>query len=251
MGTILELRKLSVWFESISAVNEVDLAVPEGKIMTIIGPNGAGKTTVLNSISGLVKPAGGSVLFRGEDVTGFSPHHLSLKGIGRSFQQNNVFFNLPVWENVRLAAQAHGRDNWKFYRTARSFPDYGKTAETALTKVDLVRQAHRRASFLSQGGLRRLELAILLATSPILLLMDEPLAGVADGDIPALTTIISNLRKEGRTILWVEHKMDQVLALSDEILVMDHGEAIALGSPGVIAADERVRTAYLGRDKDE
>jgi len=248
MTAILELRKLSVTFGSVPAVQELDLSVPEGRIMTIIGPNGAGKTTVLNLISGLVRPTGGSVVFRGEDVTGFSPHHLSRKGIGRSFQQNNVFFSLSVRENVRLAAQAHGRDNWKFYRRARSFPIYEEAAGQALGKVNLVEEADQPASSLSQGGLRRLELAILLATSPVLLLMDEPLAGVADGDVPFLTDIIRRLRKEGQTIIWVEHKMDQVLALSDEILVMDHGQAVALGPPAVIAGDERVQMAYLGRN---
>jgi len=248
MTTILELRKLSVNFGSVPAVRELDLAVPEGRIMTIIGPNGAGKTTVLNLISGLVRPTGGSVVFRGEDVTGFSPHRLSRKGIGRSFQQNNVFFSLSVRENVRLAAGAHGPDNWKFYRRARSFRSYEDAAEKALEEVNLAGEADKPASSLSQGGLRRLELAILLATSPVLLLMDEPLAGVADADVPFLTAIIRRLRAQGQTILWVEHKMDQVLALSDEILVMDHGRAVALGPPAVIAGDERVHMAYLGRN---
>jgi branched-chain amino acid transport system ATP-binding protein len=187
------------------------------------------------------------VLFKGRDITQLPAHRIAHLGIGRSFQITNLFPNLTVFENVRLAAQALGGDNFKFWRHFKSFPQYEETARRVMAQVGLDRQADTLARALSHGDKRKLELAILLAADPELLLLDEPTAGMAREEIPMLMEVIQRIRLGGnKTIMLVEHKMDLVMNVSDRITVMHQGRLLAEGSPSDIAANSLVQSAYLG-----
>lgn len=244
---VLETRNLRKEFDGLVAVADVSLRVREGELHAIIGPNGAGKTTLFNLISGVLPPTAGKVFLRGQDITGLPPHQIARRGIGRSFQITNLFPNLTVLESVRLAAQAHGRQSLHFWAHYRRYREYEERALEIIHQVGLTGREYVLARALPHGDQRKLEIALLLATGPDVLLLDEPTAGMASGEIPMLMDLIRRLREEGgRTILLVEHKMDVVMNLSDRITVMHQGYILAEGTPAEISADERVQRAYLG-----
>ncbi len=244
---ILETHHLRREFNGLVAVDDVSIRVVAGQLHAIIGPNGAGKTTLFNLISGILKPTAGRVVFRGRDITGLPPHRIARLGIGRSFQITNIFPNLTVLENVRLAAQARGKDNLRFWAPYQRFRQYEARAWEVIQQVGLSGREFVPARFLPHGDQRKLEIAILLASDPDLLLLDEPTAGVATEEIPLLVETIRRIREQGRrTILLVEHKMDVVMTISDVITVMHQGRVLAEGSPAQIAANEQVQRAYLG-----
>ena len=245
---ILETHDLRKEFGGLVAVAGVSLAVKSHSLHSIIGPNGAGKTTFFNLLSGNLKPTAGRVVYRGRDITELPVHRTAHLGIGRSFQITNIFPNLTVQENVRLAAQALGRDSFKFWRHYEHFSRYQVRAQEILEQVGLASQASMLARMLSHGGKRKLELAILLASDPDLLLLDEPTAGMAREEIPLLMDVIEEIRGRGdKTIMLVEHKMDLVMNVSDWITVMHQGQVLAEGTPSEIAANEVVQSAYLGQ----
>jgi branched-chain amino acid transport system ATP-binding protein len=244
---IIEARDLSKHFGGLRAVDGVNLQVREGSLHSIIGPNGAGKTTMFNLISGNLKPTRGRVLLRGRDITGTPLHRMAHMGIGRSFQITNIFPNLTVLENARLAAQAMGRDSLNLWSTATRFRQYEDAAMTALKQVGLADRANQVASILPHGDKRKLELAILLAAGPQVLLLDEPTAGMASEQVPMLLDIIRGIREDtGKTILLVEHNMGIVMNVSDRITVMHQGRVLAEGSPDEIRTSPAVQEAYLG-----
>ena len=246
-STILETRELQKTFGGLVAVDSVSMKVQAHTLHTIIGPNGAGKTTFFNLLSGNIRPTGGKVLYKGEDITHTPAHRRAHAGIGRSFQITNVFPNLTVLENVRLAAQAVGHDNFKFWEHYRRFGEYEARAQAILSQVGLAAQAAMPARSLPHGGKRKLELGILLASDPALLLLDEPTAGMAREEIPMLMEVIRSVKETGRkTIILVEHKMDLVMNVSDRISVMHQGRLLAEGAPLEIAANPTVQKAYLG-----
>jgi branched-chain amino acid transport system ATP-binding protein len=186
-------------------------------------------------------------LFKGEDITHAPVYQRAHKGMGRSFQITNIFPNLTVLENVRLAAQALGSDNFRFLRRADSFKDYITRAESVLDLVGLGDQVGLLANALPHGGKRKLELAIILATDPELLLLDEPTAGMASEQVPELVQTIDNIRRKGeRTVVMVEHNMNVVMNVSDRITVMHLGRVLSEGTPAEIAADKLVQGVYLG-----
>jgi branched-chain amino acid transport system ATP-binding protein len=245
--SIIETRDLTRHFGGLRAVEGVGLKVEEGSLHSIIGPNGAGKTTLFNLISGNIKPTRGRVLLRGRDITGLPLHRMSHIGLGRSFQITNVFPNLTVLENVRLSAQAMGGDSLKLWARATSFRKYEEQALRALQQVGLAERVSLPASMLPHGDKRRLELAILLAADPQVLLLDEPTAGMASEQVPVLLDIIKSIREgSGKTILLVEHNMGIVMNVSDRITVMHQGQVLAEGAPAEIRANEAVQRAYLG-----
>lgn len=245
---ILETHDLRKEFGGLVAVANVSMKVRAHSLHTIIGPNGAGKTTLFNLLSGNLKPTHGRVLFKGQDITQLPTHRTAHLGIGRSFQITNVFSNLTVLENVRLAAQALGKDSFKFWRHHDHFARYEERAQEILHQVGLAEQATLPARVLPHGGKRKLELAILLAADPELLLLDEPTAGMAREEIPMLMHVIEEIRSRGdKTIMLVEHKMDLVMNVSDWITVMHLGQVLAEGTPGEIAANQAVQSAYLGQ----
>ena len=244
---ILETRALTKYFGSFCAVGGVDLRVEEGTLHSVIGPNGAGKTTLFNLISGYLRPSDGAVIFEGKDITGTPLHKMAHLGIGRSFQITNVFPNLTVLENVRLAAQAKGADSLRFLADAGSIKKYIEQATHALELVGLTARMSWLAAALPHGDKRKLEIAINLVGDPRLLLLDEPAAGMATEQVPEFMNTISEIRKRaGKTILLVEHNMSVVMNYSDRITVMAGGKVLAEGAPAEIKSNEAVQNAYLG-----
>lgn len=244
---VLESRNLSKFFGGLHAVEDVNLAIHEGHLHSIIGPNGAGKTTLFSLLSGTLQPTHGQILLRGRDITNAPPHKIASMGIGRSYQITNIFPSLTVFENVRLAAQALGKDNFKLFSPASRFEQYEFKAAAAIEQTGLMDVAHAIALSLSHGDKRKLELAILLAQDPAILLLDEPTAGLASEQVPEFMELIARIKREtNKTIGLVEHNMNVVMALSDRISVMHQGRLLAEGTPAEIANNPMVQSAYLG-----
>lgn len=244
---ILEGKGLRKEFGGLVAVNDVDLRVKAGDLHSIIGPNGAGKTTFFNLLTANLKPTRGRVYFKGEDITDVPLNRRVHLGIGRSFQITNIFPNLTVLENVRLAAQALGGDSFKFWAHFTRFKQYTDTAYEAIEQVGLTDRAHVPAVILPHGDQRKLELAILLASDAELLLLDEPTAGMATEQVPLLIETIQRIQQTtDKTIMLVEHNMNVVMNISNRITVMHQGAILAEGTPAEITRNETVQKAYLG-----
>ena len=247
MEPILKTENLTIRFGGHTAVNRVNFEMPEKHFKSIIGPNGAGKTTFFNLISGELKPTEGEVYFRGEALGNSSAVSRTRKGLGRSFQITNVFPNLTVLENVRLAVQSKEKIR---YQMLRHFINYTKLTEEAEKLLDLVLLSGKEfvlASQLSHGEKRKLEIAMLLALDTEVLLLDEPTAGMSLEEVPAILDVIRHIKNTGdKTILLIEHKMDMILDLSDSIMVLFNGKLLADGSPQEIMDNETVQNAYLG-----
>ena len=244
---IIETQNLRKAFGALVAVDDVSIQVQAGAIHSIIGPNGAGKTTFFNLLSGTLEPTAGRVIYKGKDITRLSLHRTAHIGIGRSFQITNLFPYLTALENVRLACQAMGKDNFSFFRPAGHFKRYEERARAILHQVGLAPRALQPARTLPHGDQRKLELGIILASDPELLLLDEPTAGMASEQVPELMALIKEIHATGnKTIILVEHNMNVVMSISDRITVMHQGQVLAEGTPAEIAANQTVQTAYLG-----
>jgi branched-chain amino acid transport system ATP-binding protein len=244
---ILATRKLGLDIGGARIVADVSLEVRAGELVGIIGPNGAGKTTLFNLLSGLVRPTAGSVELRGRDVTGDPPHSRARAGLGRTFQVSSVFPLLTVHENVRLAAEAELGGSLRIWRPASSVREAVERANDALERVGLGARMLWPAGLLSHGDKRKLELAMLLASRPDVILLDEPMAGVSAEDVDELVELIRSVhREEGKTVLMVEHRMEVVVGLAERIAVMHHGALLAFDEPDAVMANETVQTAYLG-----
>jgi len=248
MTNILETVALTRDFGAFRAVDGVNLQVRQGSLHSLIGPNGAGKTTLFNCISAVLKPTSGRVRYEGRDITNMPLHRMTGLGIGRSFQITNIFNNISVIENVRLAAQArYPKQSYQFWRHADDLPEYEARAAQALAMVGLAGRERQIAALLPHGDKRKLELAILLAGEPKLLLLDEPTAGMATEQVPELMATIERIRADGnRTILLVEHNMHVVMRFSDRISVLHQGRILAEGKPDEIRSNDDVQRAYLG-----
>lgn len=244
---ILRTEGLRREFGALVAVDDVSITVKARTLHAIIGPNGAGKTTFFNLLSGNLPPTSGRVFFKGQDITNLPLHRTTHLGMGRSFQITNIFPNLTVLENVRLAAQAMGKGNFRFWRPYTAFGDYLARAHEVMAQVGLEPVALLPARMLPHGDQRKLELAMILAPDPELLLLDEPTAGMASEQVPELMNLIQRIQEEGqKTVMLVEHNMNVVMGYSDVITVMHQGAALAEGTPAEIAHNEAVQTAYLG-----
>ncbi len=243
---LLTTRALTKRFGAHAAVDGVDVEVREATLHAIIGPNGAGKTTLFNLLSGEMRPSTGSIAFRGRDVTRCDMTERSHLGVGRSFQRTNVFAKLTVFENVRLAAQSRTRASFAAWRSAASLAAANARAEAVLDEFGLLGDRERIAGELAGGDQRLLELAITLATDPVLLLLDEPSQGLSPDDARGLIDRIGRLA-ERFTIVLIEHNMPLVMRLATEITVMSFGRILAHGTPDEIRANEAVRAAYLGK----
>lgn len=244
---ILETRELRKAFGGLVAVNDVSIQVERGHLHSIIGPNGAGKTTFFNLLTGNLRPTSGELLYNGKSITRTPLHRRAHLGIGRSFQVTNVFSNLSVFENVRLAAQAIDGASMVIFSHYTRFSSYERKALESLEMVGLAGKENLHASMLPHGDKRKLELAIMLASDPQLLLLDEPTAGMASEQVPELMQTINNIRTLGdKTIMLVEHNMSVVMSVSDRITVMHQGAVLAEGTPADIASNRTVQSAYLG-----
>ncbi|MGF7158737.1 branched-chain amino acid transport system ATP-binding protein [Rhodoligotrophos appendicifer] len=241
----LGCHDVAVRFGSFQALSGVSLNFLAGKTTALIGPNGAGKTTLLNVLAGLQKATTGTVTMDGQDISNLPPYGRARAGIARSFQIVNVFPQMTVFENLRLTLQ---RRHMRFsvpWRTVASYSALSEEAARRLALFGLDRLRDELAGSLSHGQQRALELALTLGTDPQVLLLDEPLAGVGQTELPKFTRLISEI-VAGRTTLLVEHNMDVVMAMADEIIVLVGGSVLARGSAETIRADPRVRDAYLG-----
>lgn len=244
---ILETQNLRKEFGGLVAVNNVSIQVERGHLHSIIGPNGAGKTTFFNLLTGNLRPTRGKLLYNGRNITRMPLHRRAHLGIGRSFQVTNVFGSLSVFENVRLAAQAIDGESMVILSHYTRFSSYERKALEAIEMVGLYGKETIPASALPHGDKRKLELAIMLASDPQLLLLDEPTAGMASEQVPELMRTIDDIRKLGdRTIMLVEHNMSVVMSVSDRITVMHQGAVLAEGTPEDIAKNQTVQSAYLG-----
>lgn len=244
---MLETRNLRKAFGGLIAVDDVSIQVKKHTMHAIIGPNGAGKTTLFNLLCGVMPPTEGQVYYLGNDITHLPAHKIAHLGIGRSFQITNIFANLTVLENIRLAAQSSGRDNLKILHHADQFEAYIERAEEVIQQVGLSGREFMLAKNLAHGEKRKLELGLMIANKPDLLLFDEPTAGLSSEQVPELIDIINHLVKDNqRTAILVEHRMDMVMQVSDVITVMSQGAVLAEGSPTEIAGNKEVQRAYLG-----
>ena len=247
VAPILATHDLGLDIGGAHIVADVSLEVREGELVGIIGPNGAGKTTLFNLLSGTLRPTAGRVELDGRDITQDPPHRRTQAGLGRTFQVSSVFPLLSVGENVRLAAEARLGGTLSLVRRAARFGPALDRAGSALEKVGLADRAAWPAGMLSHGDKRKLELAMLLAGDPRVILLDEPMAGVSVEDVDGLVEVIRSVHaEEGRTVLMVEHRMEVVVGLAQRIAVMHHGALLAFDTPERVMADETVQTAYLG-----
>ncbi len=242
---LLETRGLTKRFGGLVATDAAALSVESGELHAVIGPNGAGKTTLIAELSGELLPDAGSIRFAGRDITRLGmPRRVAL-GIARSFQVTSVFDDLTALDNVALAVQAHAGHSFRLWRDARRDARLSGPARAMLAEVAIGERADVPAATLSHGEKRALEVAMVLATQPRLLLLDEPMAGMGPEDAARMVALLARLK--GRvTIVLVEHDMDAVFALADRISVLVYGRVIATGRPAAIRADDAVRRAYLG-----
>jgi branched-chain amino acid transport system ATP-binding protein len=246
---ILRTDGLTKRFGGLTAVDNLSFRLAGSRLHAIIGPNGAGKTTFFNLVSGLLSPTGGRVFFEGRDITGFKPHQISRLGIKRTLQIKSVFPKLTVTENLWITRCA-GHGSLHPFRTAASDRKTLEAVDRTLAQVGLSALANRQAGTLSYGDVALLEIGMAVISEPKLLLLDEPTCGMS----PAETEhTVDKIRELARTIaiIIIEHDMEVVFEIADDITVMAQGAILASGGPKEIAADERVREAYLGRDEDE
>lgn len=248
---ILQAIHLTKRFGGVAAVLDVSLQVTARETLAIIGPNGAGKTTFYNMLSGRMIPTEGKILFEGEDITGLPPHRISRMGVSRSFQINNIFNEMSVRENIEVALTAyhgHGR-RWSNIASRNRFVQ--TEADLLLDRLSLTSLALKRAGVISYGDKRLVEIAMVLATRPRLVLLDEPTAGMTPDETHRVTALVKSLAATGDyTFLITEHDMSVVFDVADRILVMHRGQTLVLGSPQEVRVHPEVRRAYLG-DTDE
>jgi len=242
---MLKVESLEKSFSGFKAVNGAKLDVEKGEIVAVIGPNGAGKTTLFNLITGILKPDGGRILFKEEDITGMSPHNICRKGISRSFQVVNVFPRLTIFENVRVAVLARERKTWNILTPARNMAK--KRTEEIVEGVGLGSKRNAVSSALSHGDRKVLEIAIALGGNPEFLILDEPTAGMSPEETLRCIDLVRSLSQRlGLTILFCEHDMELVFGLADRIMVMVRGATIIQGTCDEVRRNEAVQDAYLG-----
>jgi branched-chain amino acid transport system ATP-binding protein len=244
---VLETRELTIRFGGQVAVDRVSCTFHRGTLTAIVGPNGAGKTTYFNLISGQLRATSGDVFLRGERITPLSAPLRARRGLGRAFQLTNLFPDLSVLENVRLAVQARAGIGLDIWGTAAAHTDLIDRARAHLDRVRLLPRAAVPAASLSHGDQRKLEVAILLALEPDIFMFDEPTAGMSVDEVPVLLDLIADIKSNGeKTILLVEHKMDVLRRLADRVIVLHQGALVADGPPAQVMALSVVQEAYLG-----
>ncbi len=249
-GVVLEVAAVSKNFGALAALTDVSLAVRDGEVFSVIGPNGAGKSTLFNVVSGLYAPSSGRVSFRGREIAGLAPETINRLGVAKTFQITNIFPEISVGENVRVAAQSRARESGRLASLWRR-PDVDARAGELLDAFGLAARRDEPAANLSHGEQRYLEICLALATEPTLLLLDEPTAGMTPRETRDATQLIRTIaRARGLTLLLIEHDMSVVMGISDRVAVLHFGEKIAEGPPDAIRNDPKVVEAYLGPPED-
>jgi len=242
---MLQVEAVVKSFDDFKAVNEANLVIEKGEIVAVIGPNGAGKTTLFNLITGLLKPDGGEIFFKGENISKLPPYEICRKGIARSFQIVNIFPRLTVFRNVQVAVLAQKRRSHQLFRPAKNM--VVKETDNVLERVGLSDQGHHIAGSLSHGDQKILEIAIALGNEPELLILDEPTAGMSPEETSTTLELINRLaQRQGLTILFCEHDMDIVFSIAKSIMVMYQGRTLIQGKPEEVRRNEIVQEAYLG-----
>ena len=245
---MLKVNSLVKSFGGLLATDNLSFEVEAGKLHAVIGPNGAGKTTLISQITGETKPDSGTVIFDGDDISDVPVHLRSARGLARSFQITNIFPDMTTWDNVALAVQAQAGHSFHFWKDARKDPLLREPALVFLEQVGLAKRAGIVAGQLSHGEHRQLEIAMALATRPKMLLLDEPMAGMGPEESKAMVDILQGL-KQKLTILLIEHDMDVVFTLADQITVLVYGRGIATDAPEAIRNHPEVQAAYLGEEE--
>src|SRR5262245_22047647 len=246
--TLLEIEGLTRRFGGVIASDAISLAVRKGELHAIIGPNGAGKTTLISQLAGEIAPDAGRIRFDGGDITALPTYRRSQLGLARSFQITSLFLDFTALDNVALAVQAHAGHSFHFWRNARIETELRTPACAALARTGLAGRSDVLVSKLSHGEHRQLEIAMALATTPRMLLLDEPMAGMGPDESARMVKTLRELKRE-LTILLIEHDMEAVFALADRITVLVYGRIIASGTPEAIRANAEVRQAYLGEQE--
>ena len=248
---LLSAKQLTKRFGGLAAVNEVNVDLWPGRIHAVIGPNGAGKSTLTNLLSGDLPPTSGTITLDSHDITGWTPEKISRHRLGRSYQKTNIFRTFTVWDNVRLAAQSRVQPSpfnpLGWLSQAANMQVVNERAERAIELAGLQNRRHTTAGAASHGEQRQLEIAMTLATEPVVLLLDEPLAGMGVMEAESMVQLLLRLKKDHAMML-VEHDIDAIFTLADHLTVMVNGQVIASDKPEVVRADRGVQAAYLGEE---
>lgn len=246
---LLKVSNLSKYFGGVQAVNNVSFELMEGELLGFIGPNGSGKTTIVNLITGFVKPTGGEVIYRGQDITGRPPYKIVRLGIARTFQMVRPFYQLPAFKNMIIPLYSPRVKRM----TGGKYGDRDAMALDLLEEVGFERDslvAYKIASVLPQGYLKRLELAKGMSLQPDLLILDELFSGLSLAEVASIVPIIEKLRHGGMTIIMIEHRLKELFRIADRVIVLNFGEKIADGLPEEVMESEEVKKAYLGTEED-
>jgi branched-chain amino acid transport system ATP-binding protein len=247
MSAAIEMRAVEKRFGDIAIIRNISLSVAQGERHALIGPNGAGKSTTFNLISGYMAPSSGSVLLRGEVISGLPPYQINRRGLSRSFQVTNVFGNMTVWENLRCAVLWTTGHRYAFWKNIDRLPEVRQRTAQILEDIHLTSKRDVPAGLLTYAEQRALEIGITVAGGADIILLDEPTAGMSNSETERAVALIRRLT-EGRTLLIVEHDMSVVFGLADRISVLVYGHVIATGTPDEIRNDPKVKEAYLGEE---
>ena len=242
---IIKTENLTKRFGGLVAVNQINLSIEKNRLTSIIGPNGAGKTTVFNLLTGLIKTDSGKIFFNGKEITHYPSHRIVREGLARSFQLTNIFLELSLFENIRIAVQAEKGHGFEMLSSTNSLHQVNERTSAIIKAIGLAGREKFLAKNLSYGEKRILEIGIALASNPRVLLLDEPTSGLASRETGKMTEFIDGLSEE-LTIIVIEHDMNLVLSISDHIVVLQQGRVIAEGTSDQIQKNEEVQEAYLG-----
>ncbi len=250
MDELMRIEDLKMYFGGLKAIDGFDLSIYKGETLGIIGPNGAGKTTLFNAICGVYIPTGGKVIFEGQEVQGTPAHEMAKKGISRTFQISKPLSGLTIFDNVVAAAGVHEYTGIKSYFRKAHTKEVEDRVEAVIREVGLADVANKKASDVSLGYLRRLEIARALVTEPKLIMLDEPCAGLSNFAINEITELIMALKEKGQSIVLIEHNLPITMKVCDRITVLSYGKKIAEGTPDEVKNNRQVIEAYLGEEDD-